>query len=66
MKLVVSLTDKNVLENYTPKSYVPVIVWDNQEVLTEATTILQYLSDQAKSKFMPAGGTLERPGAWNG
>ena len=58
--ICVSLQDKTVLENYTPKSYVPVIVLDNGQVMTEAANILQYISDLHHSKFMPPEGSLER------
>lgn len=49
----VSLEDKTVLDSYNPKSYVPAIVLDNGELMTEAVSILQYLSLEHDSAFMP-------------
>lgn len=44
-----------------PKSYVPALVMDNGELLTEGPAIVQYLADQApEKKLAPPAGTLER------
>jgi glutathione S-transferase len=57
----VSLSDKTVLNQYNPKGYVPAVVLDNNEVLTEAINILQYLVEVGSpSKLLPPAGTLER------
>jgi glutathione S-transferase len=43
-----------------PKGYVPALVLDNGEVLTEGPAIVQYIADQAKDKQLrPAAGTVE-------
>lgn len=52
----VSLKDKTVLESYNPKSYVPALILDNGTVMTEATSILQYISNEHNSAFLPADG----------
>lgn len=49
----VSLEDKSVLESYNPLGYVPVLVMDNGEVMTEATCILQFISENHGSAFLP-------------
>ena len=44
-----------------PKGYVPALQLSDGELLTEVTTILQYLADLApQSKLAPAFGTIER------
>ncbi len=52
----VSLKDKTVLESYNPKSYVPVLILDDGTVMTEATSILQYVSREHGHAFMPGPG----------
>lgn len=49
----VSLKEKTVLESYNPKSYVPALILDSGVVMTEATSILQYLSLEHGSHFLP-------------
>ncbi|MFC5581313.1 glutathione transferase GstA [Rhodanobacter terrae] len=44
-----------------PKGYVPALVLDNGELLTEGTAIVQYLADlKPASGLAPANGTLAR------
>lgn len=44
-----------------PKGYVPALVLDNGELLTEGPAIVQYLADRVPEKRLaPANGTLER------
>src|SRR3546814_19905825 len=44
-----------------PKGYVPTLVLDSGEVLTEGPAIVQYLADQKPdSALAPANGTLPR------
>jgi len=44
-----------------PKGYVPALVLDNGELLTEGPAIVQYLADsKPDAKLAPANGTLER------
>jgi len=44
-----------------PKGYVPTLILDNGEVLTEGSAIVQYLADQKpESKLAPQAGTMER------
>lgn len=48
-------------ETINPKSYVPALVMNNGELLTEGPAIVQYLADLAPGKNLaPAAGTLER------
>lgn len=49
----VSLSDKTVLESYNPKSYVPALILDDGELMTEATSLLQFLSLENDSAFLP-------------
>lgn len=45
----------------SPNGYVPVLVLDNGNKLTEGPAIIQYLADQAPGKKLaPAAGTFER------
>ncbi|MGE5532649.1 MAG: glutathione transferase GstA [Bacteroidota bacterium] len=44
-----------------PKGYVPALLLDNGELLTEGPAIVQYLADQVPAKKLaPANGTIER------
>lgn len=44
-----------------PKGYVPALLLDSGELLTEGPAIMQYLADQAPAKQLaPANGSLER------
>jgi len=44
-----------------PKGYLPALMLDNGEVLTEAAVILQYIADRnPASGLAPANGTMER------
>lgn len=44
-----------------PKGYVPALILDNGELLTEGPAIVQYLADQVPEKgLLPPVGTLER------
>ena len=44
-----------------PKGYVPALVLDDGEVLTEGPAIIQYLADKVpENKLAPAAGTIER------
>ncbi len=43
-----------------PKGYVPALLLDSGDVLTEGPAIVQYLADKAGSKLIPANGSLER------
>jgi glutathione S-transferase len=44
-----------------PKGYVPALVLDSGDVLTEGPAIVQYLADKAPEKQLaPAAGTMER------
>lgn len=49
----VSLQDKSVLSQYNPLGYVPVLVLDDNTIMTEATCLLQYLSATNDFAFMP-------------
>jgi glutathione S-transferase len=58
----VSLKDKAKLELISPKSYVPLLVFENGEVMSEASCILQYLAEKEKRLDLIGGapGTLEK------
>ncbi|MDB6062724.1 MAG: Glutathione S-transferase [Verrucomicrobiaceae bacterium] len=44
-----------------PKGYVPALLLDNGELLTEGPAIVQYIADQnPQTKLAPAAGTFER------
>lgn len=44
-----------------PKGYVPALMLDNGELLTEGPAMVQYLADRApEKKLAPANGTMER------
>src|SRR6266446_3587863 len=44
-----------------PKGYVPALLLDDGQVLTEAAVILQYLADQKpESGLAPKAGTIDR------
>ena len=51
-------------EDYTrinPKGYVPALLLDSGELLTEGPAIVQYIADQAPAKKLaPANGKIER------
>lgn len=50
----------NFLE-INPKGYVPALVLDNGELLTEAAIVLQYIADRKpEAKLLGAPGTMER------
>ncbi|OGT00958.1 MAG: glutathione transferase GstA [Gallionellales bacterium RIFCSPLOWO2_12_FULL_59_22] len=48
-------------DTINPKSYVPALVMNNGELLTEGPAIVQYIADLApEKKLAPTAGTLER------
>ncbi|HXU93844.1 MAG TPA: glutathione transferase GstA [Gallionella sp.] len=57
-KTTASGVDYNTIN---PKSYVPALVMDNGQLLTEGPAIVQYIADQVPAKKLaPPTGTLER------
>lgn len=61
-KEAVSLKNKKRLEEFTPKSYVPVLVLDDDEVMAEASCILQYLCEKEQRLDLIGGapGSMEK------
>jgi glutathione S-transferase len=54
-------TDGAGLDEITSKGYVPVLVLDNGEALTENAVLLEYIADiQRNAPLAPPAGTLER------
>jgi len=50
-----------LLTDISSKGYVPVLVLDNKEVLTEGVAIVQYIADRVPEKNLaPANGSLAR------
>ncbi|MDR1529533.1 MAG: glutathione transferase GstA [Burkholderiales bacterium] len=50
-----------VFTTINPKGYVPALVLDNGEILTEGQVLLQYVADQVPDKKLaPAAGTIAR------
>src|SRR5690606_23132643 len=49
----VSLKDKSVLESYNHRGYVPVLILNDGTVMTEAISILQYLSATHSDAYIP-------------
>lgn len=58
----VSLRDKTKLESYSPKSYVPLLIFETGEVLSEASCILQYLAEKEHRLDLIGGapGSIEK------
>jgi glutathione S-transferase len=62
----VNLADKKTASGadfraINPKGYVPALLLDNGEVLTEGPAMVQYLADLVpEKKLVPAAGTMER------
>jgi glutathione S-transferase len=55
------LTDGSDYYRISPKGYVPLLVLDNGQTLSEGAAIVQYIADQAPEKALaPASGTWER------
>jgi len=56
-----TLEDGSDYRTINPKGYVPALVLDDGQVLTEGPAIVQYLADQVPGKKLaPPAGTLER------
>lgn len=59
--LEVSLIDKTALYQYNPKGYVPALVLEDGQVLTESISLLLYLADtHPGSKLIAEIGSIER------
>jgi glutathione S-transferase len=59
--LCVAIDKKTVILTYNPLGYVPVLILDSGEVITEATVILPYLAENHKgTPFIPDHGTIDR------
>lgn len=55
------LQDGSDFRAINPKGYVPALVLDNGQLLTEGAAIVQYVADQKpESKLAPAAGSFER------
>ena len=56
-----TLEDGTSLKTITPKNYVPALLLDSGEVLTEGPAIVQYIADLVPEKNLaPANGSIER------
>ena len=54
------LSDRSPLMDVNPKNYVPVLVNDAGDTLTEVAAILQWVAEQApEAELLPHAGTLE-------
>jgi glutathione S-transferase len=55
------LADGTDFKTINPRGYVPTLVLDDGQTLTEGTAIVQYLADRKpETKLAPAAGTMER------
>ena len=60
LKTKITASSANFLD-INPKGYVPALMLDNGQLLTEGPAIVQYIADQAANKQLaPANGTVER------
>jgi len=60
LKTKITASGANFLD-INPKGYVPALMLDNGQLLTEGPAIVQYIADQAANKQLaPANGTVER------
>jgi len=60
LKTKITASGANFLD-INPKGYVPALLLDNGQLLTEGPAIVQYIADQAANKQLaPANGTVER------
>lgn len=60
LKTKISASGANYFD-INPKGYVPALLLDNGQVLTEVPAVVQYIADQATDKKLaPANGTAER------
>jgi glutathione S-transferase len=54
-------SDGKEFDKLNPKGYVPVLLLDNGEVITENVAVLQYVADLVPAKKLaPTAGTMER------